>query len=49
MTIMQIGYPTGVEPDLEAIDTTKAPDFKRFEISDRGLIIYLDEVCIIYH
>ncbi|XP_060084301.1 CD109 antigen-like [Ylistrum balloti] len=43
MSIIEIGYPSGMEPDGDTLDTTRAPDYKRMEKAARGLVLYFDE------
>ncbi|KAK3100032.1 hypothetical protein FSP39_013711 [Pinctada imbricata] len=44
MSIMDIGIPSGMQPDLDSLDTSMAPYYKRKEMGSRKLTIYLDEI-----
>lgn len=46
MAMMDIGIPSGMTPDMETLDTSKAPMYKRSEMGYRKLSLYFDEVCV---
>ncbi|XP_061165104.1 CD109 antigen-like [Saccostrea echinata] len=43
MSLMDIGIPSGMTPDLDTLDTSKAPMYKRNEMGYRKLSLYFDE------
>lgn len=43
MAMMDIGIPSGMTPDMETLDTSKAPMYKRSEMGYRKLSLYFDE------
>ncbi|XP_061165105.1 CD109 antigen-like [Saccostrea echinata] len=43
MSMMDIGIPSGMSPDLDTLDTSKAPMYKRNEMGHRKLSLYFDE------
>ncbi|XP_062603689.1 CD109 antigen-like isoform X2 [Saccostrea cucullata] len=43
MSMMDIGIPSGMTPDLDTLDTSKAPMYKRNEMGYRKLSLYFDE------
>ncbi|XP_033742010.1 pregnancy zone protein-like isoform X2 [Pecten maximus] len=43
MSIIEIGYPSGMEPDTDTLNTVRAPEYKRLETAARGLVLYFDE------
>lgn len=45
MAMMDIGIPSGMTPDTETLDTSKAPMYKRNEMGYRKISLYFDEVC----
>ena len=44
MSMMDIGIPSGMTPDMDTLDTSKAPMYKRSEMGYRKLSLYFDEV-----
>jgi hypothetical protein len=46
MTLMEIGIPSGMTPDLESLDLSKSTDYKRKEELFRKLVLYYDKVSI---
>ncbi|XP_021365550.1 CD109 antigen-like isoform X1 [Mizuhopecten yessoensis] len=43
MSIIEIGYPSGMAPDVDSLNTDRAPDYKRLEQAARGLVLYFDQ------
>nr|XP_022323516.1 CD109 antigen-like isoform X2 [Crassostrea virginica] len=43
MSMMDIGIPSGMTPDMDTLDTSKAPMYKRSEMGYRKLSLYFDE------
>ncbi|XP_069129864.1 CD109 antigen-like isoform X2 [Argopecten irradians] len=43
MSIIEIGYPSGMQPDVDTLNTDRAPEYKRLETATRGLVLYFDE------
>lgn len=47
MAMMDIGVPSGMTPDKDSLDTSKAPMYKRIESGYRKISLYFDEVCAV--